>query len=354
MFGILTAVGVVLVLLILIVMFRLDVLLGVARKKDDTTIGTSNNVNAVLMVLFMLGGLGWFLWFTFAEVDRYTLPLASEHGAETDYMFNVTMWITGVVFIVTNILLFYFSFHYRHKKGTRAIFYSHNNKLEFIWTIIPAIVLTYLVASGLIVWGDIMEEAPEDAEVIEVMGYQFAWEVRYPGKDNKLGDFHYQKIDGINQFGLDLADTDTYDDFSTLQIHIPVDKTVLFKIRARDVLHSVFLPHFRVKMDAVPGMYTQFKFTANKTTAEMREELGDPEFNYELACTEVCGRGHFGMRKVLVVMEQDEYEQWKAEQKPWLKLNPDQLTKVPENQREAAMVKAGITREEVQDLEASL
>jgi len=356
MFGLLIAVGIVLVVGILILMFRLDVLVSVARKKDDTSIGTANNVNAILLLLITIVGLGVFVWYSFSQYERYTLPLASEHGAETDWLFNVTMWITGIVFVITNILLFYFTFRYRHKEGHRAKYYSHNNTLEVIWTVIPAIVLALLIGKGLIVWGDIMEEAPEGSEVIEMMGYQFAWDVRYPGKDNTLGSYDYRKIDDTNgnKFGLVLEDENTYDDFSALELHIPKGKTVLIKIRARDVLHSFYLPHFRVKMDAVPGMITQFKFTPTKTTAEMRAELNDPEFNYELACAEICGRNHFAMRKIVVVDEPEAYEKWKSEQKTWLRMNSAYLTDVPAEKREAAIVKSGITKEELQELEASL
>ncbi len=356
MFEFLIALGVLLIIGILILMFRVEILVGVARKKDDTDpgSGSSNNVNAWLFILFALVGTALFLWYSFGEADRYTLPLASDHGFETDQLFNITMWITGVVFVITNIVLFYFSYRYRYRKGQKAVYYPHNNKLEVIWTVVPAIVMAVLIGKGLIVWGDIMEDAPDNSEVIEIMGYQFAWDVRYSGKDNEFGEYDYRNIDGANLFGLDLEDEGSYDDFSALEIHIPKGQTVLLKIRARDVLHSVFLPHFRVKMDAVPGMITQFKFVANKSTQEMRDELNDPEFNYELACTEVCGRGHFSMRKILVVDEPEDYAKWKEQQKAWLKLNPDYLSKVPENLRETAIVKAGLTKEDINSLEASL
>jgi cytochrome c oxidase subunit 2 len=152
-------------------------------------------------------------------------------------------------------------------------------------------------------------------------------------------------IDAVNEFGLDLSDKNTFDDFKSLELHLPKGKEVLLKIRAKDVLHSVFLPHFRVKMDAVPGMPTQFKFVATKTTAEMRDEIGNQNFNYELACTEICGRGHFSMKMTVVVDEPEAYEQWKKGQEAWLKQNPDYLNKVPAALREAAMIKAGMQKD---------
>ena len=122
---------------------------------------------------------------------------------------------------------------------------------------------------------------------------------------------------------------------------IPKGKEVLIKIRAKDVLHSLYIPHFRVKMDAVPGMPTQFKFVATKTTEEMRDELNNPNFNYELACAELCGQAHFSMKMIVVVEEPAAYEKWKKGQEAWLKQNPDYLEKVPAGLREAAMIKAG-------------
>lgn len=149
----------------------------------------------------------------------------------------------------------------------------------------------------------------------------------------------------MNEFGLDLSDKNSFDDFKSLELHLPVNKEILLKIRAKDVLHSVFLPHFRVKMDAVPGMPTQFKFTVTKTTQQMRDETGNPDFNYELACTEICGRGHFSMKMAVVVEEEAAYERWKASQEAWLKQNPDYLEKVPAALREAAMINAGLQKD---------
>jgi cytochrome c oxidase subunit II len=207
-------------------------------------------------------------------------------------------------------------------------------------------VLAVLIFTGLRAWNDITSPASENAEVIELVAQQFAWTARYPGvKDNKLGGYNFKLIDAVNEFGLDLTDKNTFDDFKSLELHIPKGKEVLLRIRAKDVLHSVYLPHFRVKMDAVPGMTTLFKFTATKTTQEMRDELGNPNFNYELACAEICGRGHFSMRMPVVVDEPEAYEQWKKGQEAWLKQNPDYLKKVPAALQEAAMIKSGMQKD---------
>ena len=134
-----------------------------------------------------------------------------------------------------------------------------------------------------------------------------------------------------NEFGIDFKDSASYDDFMPTELFIPKGHPVLLRIRARDVLHSVFAPHFRLKMDAVPGMPTKFWFIPTKTTSQIREEVGNPEFNYEIACTEVCGRGHFAMRFIIKVVEQDEYDVWYAEQKSFVEQNKEYvLTKAPE------------------------
>ena len=337
--------GVVLILVILYLIFRLSNLVGIAKGKSPDDFGRSNRINASLFVVFAIVGFTAFFWYSFTHYDSYTLPVASEHGSWTDTLFWITMGVTVVAFTIISIIKFIFIYQYQYQEGRKATFYADNHYLELAWTIIPAIVLAVLIFTGLRAWNDITSPASAEAEVIEIVAQQFAWTARYTGKDAVLGDVHYQKIDPVNEFGLDLADNKTFDDFKSLTLHIPKGKEVLLKIRAKDVLHSVFLPHFRVKMDAVPGMPTQFKFIATKTTQEMRDELSNPEFNYEMACTEICGKGHFTMKMNVVVDTEEEYDRWKKEQEPWLKQNPDYLKNVPAGLRESAMIKAGIPAE---------
>ena len=337
-------IGGILLLAIVVAILRVSSLVSVLKEADKKVDIKSNKWNAVLMMLFLVFSGIATVYFSIAWYDEYTLPLASEHGAVTDDLFWVTMAVTGVVFILTQILLFYFSWKYQYKEKNTAFFFPHNDKLEIVWTVVPAIALTVLVFTGLSAWTDITDEAPQDAEVIEIMGQQFAWSTRYPGNDNQLGDYDYRMIDPVNSFGVDFSDRNSYDDFMPREMHLPKGKPVLFKIRARDVLHSVFAPHFRLKMDAVPGMPTKFWFVPTKSTEEMRAETGNPEFNYEIACTEICGRGHFSMRLLVVVDEPADYEKWKAEQQSWLSKNPEYMAKIPENMRELAMINAGISK----------
>ncbi len=347
MIGFAITVGIFLVLAIILLVFRLHTLVSVMKGNDKKVGNGLNKTNAALFMIFLIVGMIVFFWYSIKNFDLYHIPIASEHGVTTDRLFWITMAITGIVFVITQILLFYFSYKYQHSPKREALFFPDNNKLEFLWTLVPALVLTVLVVYGLMVWNKVMAPAPKEAEIIEVMGFQFAWKVRYPGKDNKLGAYDFREIDAVNLFGMDLSDKACYDDFVPREMHLPKGKPVEFRIRARDVLHSVFAPHFRLKMDAVPGMPTRFWFVPTKTTEEMRKETGNPDFNYEIACTEVCGRGHFSMRLIVVVDEPSEYEKWKSEQEPWLAKNPEYMTKVPEKLREVALIKSDFEKTKV-------
>jgi cytochrome c oxidase subunit 2 len=342
MIGIAIVLGLILILAILFLIFRLQTLVGVLKQTDKKVGSGLNRTNAILMMVFLVVSLIVLTWYSVARFDEYALPVASEHGVTIDRLFWVTMGITGFVFLITQFLLFWFPYRYQYREDQKALYFPENNKLELIWTIVPAVTLAALVLYGLIVWNEMMAPAPQESEVVEIMGLQFAWKVRYPGRDDRLGSYDFRLIDAENEFGLDFTDRASFDDFMPRELHIPVGKPVEFRIRARDVLHSVFAPHFRLKMDAVPGMPTRFWFVPTKTTAEMRIETGNPDFNYEIACAEVCGRAHFSMRLIVVVEEPEEYEKWKAEQEPWLSRFPTYLSKVPDNLKELAMVRASI------------
>jgi len=316
----------------------------VKKEKKDDHVPAGNSAQGVYMMIFLIVGIVAFFYFSMDSYDIYNLPITSEHGVVTENLFWITMAITVFVFIVTQIFLFGFSWRYRYKKESKAHYYPHNNRLEMIWTFVPAVVLAWLIISGLKEWNKITGPAPENAEVIEVMGYQFAWAYRYPGKDGELGAYDFRKIDAINQVGIDLADKNGHDDFLPTQLVLPKDKPVLLKIRGRDVIHSVYNPHFRMQMNAVPGMPTQFWFVPTVSTAEMREKTGNPDFNYELVCNKICGKSHYGMKGIITVLEQDEYDSWYKEQqeKAWLKQNPTYLAQVPNELREAAIIASGI------------
>lgn len=277
----------------------------------------ANNLNAVLMLILGIGGLAAIIWSVYAYKDKFLPEAASMHGAWIDNMIVVTFIFTGIVFVITQVLLFWFSYKYRYDENRSAYYYPHNNKLEVIWTMVPAIVLTILVVMGINYWMKITGPAPRESMVVEVTGQQFNWTVRYPGKDGNLGETKFDLIGGSNQLGMNWEDEAARDDYLPNKIHLVKDKPVLFKLRAKDVLHSFFLPHFRVKMDCVPGTPTRFWMKPTKTTKEMREMTGNEDFTYELACAELCGQGHFNMRMEVVVQTQEEFNKWKEEQQPY-------------------------------------
>ncbi len=292
---------------------------------------SSNRLNAVLFPIVLVVGFGAIFWYS-VKATYVFVPLASEHGAHLDFLFWISMSVCFFVFLATHLLLFTFPYFYQYSKKRSAYYYPHNDALEVVWTIIPAIVLTGLIVSGWLAWSDITRDVPSDQPYVEleIMGKQFNWHVRYPGEDKKLGKYNYRLIDADNAMGVDFTDVNSKDDFMPGEIHIPKGVNVVFKIRSRDVIHSVFLPHFRQKMDAVPGMMTTFWFKPTKTTQEMRNELSNPKFDYELACTEVCGGSHFAMKMKLVVDDIETFNKWAKEQKPWIESNPDYLIKLQE------------------------
>ena len=278
-----------------------------------------NNLMAGICIVFLLLGLYGAYW-SFTVQGNMTLPeAASAHGVKIDDMFLVTTCITMFVFFVTQILLFTFLFKYRHSDKRRAFFLPHNNTIEKVWTILPAMVLTILVVFGFFTWQEITNSAEAKGDLnIEVTGHQFAWELRYPGKDLKLGDVNYKLVTGNNQLGIDYSKKDSYDDLRADTMYLPVNRPIRLNIRAQDVIHSCYMPHFRVQLNAVPGLPTFFKFTPTITTADMRNRLNNPDFEYLLYCNKICGGIHYNMKKVVRVVSEAEYQQWIARQKPYL------------------------------------
>ncbi|MBS9522639.1 cytochrome c oxidase subunit II [Litoribacter ruber] len=338
MYGFLIVLGLLLLVSVIWMVYRVQTLVSVMKGSEKKIASGSNKVNAAMFMVFLILSFILMAWYSVKEFDNYQLPIASEHGQITDNLFWITMAVTGFIFILTHILLFWFPYKYQYEENKRAAYYPDNNKLEIIWTLVPALVLTVLVISGWRAWKDITSPAPENAHVIELLGYQFAWDIRYAGQDNQLGRHDFRLTNATNSRGVDFTDENALDDFESNRVVIPKGEPVLFRIRARDVLHSVFAPHMRLKMDAVPGMPTRFWFTPTKTTAEMREETGNPEFEYEIACTEVCGSGHFSMRRVIEVVTPEEYQQWLAEQKPFIVQNPDLVANLPADKKKVAEI----------------
>lgn len=283
------------------------ILRGEERTRKET-----NRVNAFMLLIFLIAGLIGVYYCNDRLKGKILGEAASNHGERIDTMLYITIIITGIVFVLTQILLFWFSYKYQETEKRKAYYFPHDNKLEVIWTVIPAIVLTILVGFGIYYWFQITGEAPKDAQVIEVTGKQFGWEFRYPGKDGVLGKKYFKNIDEAksNPLGQIWEDKANHDDIYVQQeVHIVVNKPVKFIIGAKDVIHDFGLSHFRMKMDAVPGVPTTMWFTPKFTTAEMKKKYG-PDFTYEISCDQMCGAGHFSMRGVVVVETQAEFDRW--------------------------------------------
>ncbi|MGA1227383.1 MAG: cytochrome c oxidase subunit II [Tamlana sp.] len=319
-----------------------------AQAKIDNSQVANDKDNAVNGYL-MMGFLAFIYIITIVCFVKWgDLPLmsnsASEHGPTIDNLMIISMIIIFFVQTVTQFLLHYFAYKYKGEKGKKALFFADNNKLEAIWTIIPVIVLAGLIIYGLNTWINIMGvDESDDPLVVELYAQQFNWKARYGGADNTLGKANVRliDIDRANILGLDESDPNAHDDVITTELHLPVGKSVLFKMRSQDVLHSAYMPHFRAQMNCVPGMITQFGFTPTVTTAEMRqnpdivekvnninkiriknkeavEARGQElryEFDYLLLCNKICGKSHYNMQMKIIVETQEEYDAWMKEQK---------------------------------------
>lgn len=306
------------VVLIGVVIFqaaRANELMSILKGEHEGEVSpvTTKIIASFFLVFLVLGMAG--VYFGYAAYKSKFLPTASsEHGVELDFMFNMTAFFTGIVFFITHILLFWFAFKYKSGKGNTGYYFPHSNKLEIVWTTVPAIVLTVLVIFGLKAWLKTTGPAPQEAMEVEAIAEQFKWTIRYSGVDGKLGKRKFDLITNDNPFGIDWTDPNSHDDFFSDLIHLPVDKPVLFRLGAKDVLHSFYLPHFRVKMDCVPGIPTQFWFTPTETSVEKQKETNDPEFTFVLACAELCGQAHWSMRKDIVVETEEEFNAWFSKQ----------------------------------------
>lgn len=341
------------------------------RETDVTD--KDNDTQGKLLLTFGVLLIAAFFVMT-AKWKHVILPVsASEHGHDIDFLMNLSMGLIIVVFLITQPILFYLSYKYRGRKDRKASFISHNDKAEIIWTAVPAIVLTVLIIYGLQTWSKIMDRSDlDDAIVVELYAKQFDWTARYAGADNELGAANVRFIGGLNSVGVisnsaytkQVSDLDVNiekvktqiseesnaikreqkeerlskmenlkstfttvinstapdrlvaaeDDIVVKELHLPVNQTVHLKFRSQDIIHSAYLPHFRVQMNCVPGMNTDFVFKPTMTTEDMRAETGDEEFEYVLLCNKICGAAHYNMQLKVVVESEEDYNKWLSEQ----------------------------------------
>lgn len=275
--------------------------------------------NALGMMAFMVVGLVLMIYMTI-KYQPFMLPeSASEHGKATDFLLNINFAVIGIVFVITQIALFWFVYKYKNDNNRRALFYPDNHKLEIIWTVVPTIVLSALIVTGLREWNKMTLYHPKDGMKVQVYGYQFNWITRYSGPDNKLGRSFYKLISDDNPLGVDYSDPASADDIITKgnEMRLPKDVPVEFQFNSRDVIHSAYFPHFRTQMNCVPGMNTSFYMVPTISTAEMRKITSNDKFDYVLLCNKICGVAHYNM-KMKVVIEEDRtaFDAWLKGEKP--------------------------------------
>ncbi|MBC7864107.1 MAG: cytochrome c oxidase subunit II [Bacteroidia bacterium] len=306
-----------------------------------------NRAMAYGMMTFLLVFFAFCYWQFDKYLDKLLPNSASYHGDDIDWLMNFNLIICTIVFVITNVALFYFAFKYYGRKNTKAYFFPHDNRLEMAWTVVPAIVLAFIIFFGLYYWNQIMDDKDNpNALKIELYAKQFDWTARYPGADKQYGKTDFTMCSGSNMVGLDTNDAAAKNDVMTKEIHLVVDTEVIFTFRSRDVIHSAYMPHFRAQMNCVPGQITMFRFRPKYTTVQMRKDPyvmeqvrqvnetrrklnKDPyEFDYVLLCNKICGASHYSMQLKIIVETQKEFNEWMAKQKPFM---ADASTPAPKN-----------------------
>jgi cytochrome c oxidase subunit 2 len=252
---------------------------------------------AIIVVLLVVGTVLFHIfspwWFT---------PISSNWGM-IDTTVDITVWVTGFVFVAVNLFMALAIWRYRHKSGSRALYEPENRKLETWLTVVTTIGIVGMLAPGLVVWAKYIN-VPEDAMEVEVVGQQWQWGYRFPGKDGEFGETALRFTSSTNPFGIDPSDANGRDDIlvDSNTLHLPQDRPVKIWLRSKDVLHNFAVPQFRAKMDLVPGMVTHFWITPTRAG------------RFDVLCQELCGIGHFVMRGSTVVEPEADFNDWLAGQ----------------------------------------
>ncbi len=261
----------------------------------------------IALVVLVVGSL-IFHWLS----PWWMTPIASNWDT-IDTTIDITLWITGFVFVAVNLFMAWCVYRYRFSPERRADYEPENKKLETWLTVGTAVGVAAMLAPGLIVWADFVE-VPEEADEVEVVGLQWQWQYRFPGEDGILGEVDSAHVTQANPFGMNPNDPAGNDDvlvFSN-ELHLPVDRPVNLLLRSKDVLHNFAVPQFRVKMDLVPGMVTYAWLTPTRTG------------KFDVLCMELCGIAHYAMRGYVVVDEQEDFEAWLATHPTW-----DEMRNIP-------------------------
>jgi cytochrome c oxidase subunit 2 len=252
---------------------------------------------AVVLIVIVVGSVVFHL-----VSPWWSTPIASNWGS-IDTTIDITFWITGVVYVAVLLFMAYCLYRFRYNPDRRSEYQPENHKLELWLSGLTALGVVGLLTPGLIVWNDYINP-PDEATEIEVVGKQWEWSFRLPGKDGVLGTTNIRFMNDDNPFGVNPNDPAGQDDvlIEGDDLHLQLDKPVKILLRAVDVLHNFYVPQFRAKMDMVPGMVTFIWLTPNRTDT------------FDILCAELCGIGHHVMRGLVVVETGVDYEKWLQEQ----------------------------------------
>ena len=255
-------------------------------------------------------------------------PLASAHGGQIDSLIGWTHVFMLILFVGWGAFFAYTLVRFRRSRHPVADYTgikSHASSYSEIGVAIVEAIL--LFAFSVPIWAARVDRIPPEnqALVVRVTGEQFAWNVHYAGPDRVFGRTDVKMIDlQSNPLGVDRSDPAAKDDITTVnQLYLPVNKPVIVRLRSKDVIHSFGVPEFRVKQDAIPGLTIPIWFIPNVTTAEMRTRTGKADFQYEIACAQLCGLGHARMRGFVTVQTADEFQKWMDAQEEQLKGESD-------------------------------
>ena len=248
---------------------------------------------AIILIVMVVGSVVFHFWSPW-----WFTPLASNWGT-MDATIIITFWVTGFVFIAVNLFLAYCVIRFRHSPQRRSAYEPENHKLENWLTGLTALGVFAMLAPGLVVYNQFIQ-VPDDAVIFEAVGQQWQWSYRLPGKDGALGKADNRHVTFDNPLGVDPDDPWGQDDIIVIgePAHIQVDQPIKFNLRSRDVLHNLYVPQWRAKMDAVPGLVSYFWLTPTETGP------------FEVLCAELCGVGHYNMRSTIVVDTETDYKQW--------------------------------------------
>ncbi|MFA5575450.1 MAG: cytochrome c oxidase subunit II [Brumimicrobium sp.] len=363
-------------------MMRVNNLSNKIRKRNpEEPSEKENKRSANYLILFMIS-LHAFLIYVIVKYGFTNLgPAASVGGEKIDFMYSIQWILVLLVYFGCVTLLFYFAWKYQKKPGVKAYYYPYNDKLEMLWTVIPAAGLSLMVVLGLKTWNELTTPATAEYVNVEIFSEQFKWTARYSGPNNELGKFDYKLTTAENPFGIMTSENiETsfnlmkdggvgYLGIKTLEERLNDPKVILSKeerknleielgrkermsrllealmvtyepykdsldalafddvivedslillkgqkynlhLRAKDVIHSAYLPHFRAQMNTVPGLTTFIKLQPTISTSEMKEKLNNPQFEYALMCNKICGTSHYKMKMSVKVLEPEEYLAW--------------------------------------------